>query len=265
MNQTFKDWECIIIDDGSTDNTEEIAESLVTQDPRIRYLRQENKGSSAARNLGLEAISGHYVQFLDADDFILPGKFEEQLALLSSQSGPAVVYCDYYWCDQEGRRRSDINKTPAIVDENNVLMELATKWQTEISIPCHCFLFDARLFNTPRIRFDETLANHVDWDCWMRIFGSGPPLLYVDQELAVYRWHESAMTRNPKRMHMGYLQAIRKQIEINDENEELKSALQQRYRQINRSYRVAKCRRFIKKVVPAWLTSSIKRRLHRSA
>src|SRR5690349_10849851 len=73
--QTYERWECIIVDDGSTVDTEEVVSRFIEHEPRVHYIRQANQRQSVAKNTGLAAASGKYVQFLDADDFIESQKF----------------------------------------------------------------------------------------------------------------------------------------------------------------------------------------------
>ena len=83
LAQTFTGWECLVVDDASTDDTEGVVHSF--EDPRIHYLRHEaNKGGSAARNTGIRAARGEYLAFLDSDDEWVPGKLEKQLAVFAS-------------------------------------------------------------------------------------------------------------------------------------------------------------------------------------
>ena len=90
LNQTFADFELIIVDDASTDNTQEVVESF--SDPRIRYIKHEqNKGGGAARNTGIEAARGEFIAFLDSDDEWIPQKLEIQVPALS-QAGPEVGF-----------------------------------------------------------------------------------------------------------------------------------------------------------------------------
>ena len=93
--QDHQSWECIIVDDGSTDDSADIAAALAARDTRIRVHRQPQRGLSAARNTGLRLARGEYVQFLDADDVITPAKFSIQLAALDGAPRPALAYCDY--------------------------------------------------------------------------------------------------------------------------------------------------------------------------
>src|SRR5689334_5736274 len=84
--QRFSDWECIIVDDGSQDNTQNVAAQLASKDVRITYVHQSNAGLSAARNKGLSLARGKYIQLLDADDGIAPDKFLLQYQFLETNS-----------------------------------------------------------------------------------------------------------------------------------------------------------------------------------
>jgi glycosyltransferase involved in cell wall biosynthesis len=85
QNQTFENWECIIVDDGSTDNTKSIIEDLIKQDSRLKYIYQENAERSAARNNGIRNSSGEYICFLDSDDHFVANHLEKLKAFIESQ------------------------------------------------------------------------------------------------------------------------------------------------------------------------------------
>ena len=96
INQSFSDWELIIVDDGSTDHTKELVASFIEKDARIKYIYQENAERSAARNNGIENASGEYICFLDSDDTYLPNNLKDWYDFLEKKSFPeCFAYCDY--------------------------------------------------------------------------------------------------------------------------------------------------------------------------
>ncbi len=101
LAQSYPDFEHIIIDDGSTDGTDELVRAY--SDPRIRYFQQANQGQSVARNLGIEVSRGQYICFLDSDDLWLENKLQEQLALFADNPNTGVVYGDKISIDGAGR------------------------------------------------------------------------------------------------------------------------------------------------------------------
>lgn len=101
QRQSFTQWECWVVDDGSTDDTADIVQSMMNIDPRIHYLYQENSGQPVARNTGLLHSRGDCIQFLDADDLLEPEKFRRQLAYLDEHPGADIVYGDVRYFSQD--------------------------------------------------------------------------------------------------------------------------------------------------------------------
>jgi glycosyltransferase involved in cell wall biosynthesis len=94
QSQTFPQWECIIIDNGSTDNTKEVAHAFTNSDHRFKYIYSEQKGVSFARNLAVRSSVGSYILPLDADDKIAPSYIEKAVKILDNNPSVKVVYCD---------------------------------------------------------------------------------------------------------------------------------------------------------------------------
>ena len=92
LAQTFQEFELIIVDDGSEDETASLVATFSSADPRVRYIKQENKGRSVARNVGIEAAHGEYVSFLDSDDYWQPTHLQNIFDFLQSLKQPAFVF-----------------------------------------------------------------------------------------------------------------------------------------------------------------------------
>jgi glycosyltransferase involved in cell wall biosynthesis len=105
LNQTFKDFELIIVDDGSSDNTKSFCKKYL-KNRNVRYFFQENRGVSAARNLGIKKSSGEYVAFLDDDDVWSPRKLEKQIILIDSVDDKqfGLCYTALEIIDSKGRK-----------------------------------------------------------------------------------------------------------------------------------------------------------------
>ncbi|MBA3921646.1 MAG: glycosyltransferase family 2 protein, partial [Nostocaceae cyanobacterium] len=96
LSQTFTDLECLIVDDGSTDNTRQVAENLINQDPRVHYFFKQNSGLPSSRNFGMQQAQGEWIQYLDADDWIHQDKIRFQLEYLPlAPALDIVLYADY--------------------------------------------------------------------------------------------------------------------------------------------------------------------------
>src|SRR5688572_16075165 len=104
--QTFEDWEQVLVDDGSTDNTVALIERVLESDSRMRLVRQANSGASAARNAGFAATcsSSSYVLFLDHDDVLQPEMLERLVAYLDARPEVGVAYCRFLVIDEHGEQ-----------------------------------------------------------------------------------------------------------------------------------------------------------------
>lgn len=236
LNQIYDNVETIVVDDGSSDGTELLLKEKYGS--RIKYIYQENKGLSSARNTGLKYASGKYLQFLDADDLIDPNKISMQVGKLQYVSGISLAYCDYIRTDTEGMKIQE-EGIRHVLRKEKPLDDLIMEWETALSIPPHCFLFDSAIFREYGISFDVGLANHEDWECWIRVFALNPKIVFIERPLANYRIRLGSLSTKRVKMRQGYLKAIKKQIQKNAPNKEIVKKLKIRKMQIEYLYRDA--------------------------
>jgi GT2 family glycosyltransferase/predicted O-methyltransferase YrrM len=235
LNQTYKYCEIIVIDDGSTDSTASIIASRYKH--RITYIYQQNMGLSAARNRGIDAANGEYIQFLDSDDIITADKIEIQVNALKNVHGYGVSYSDY--CSIDINNNSILERRYLSPKTNNgsFFYSLVTDWETRFSVPVHCFLFKSSLFLDHNIKFDVSLPNHEDWDCWVRVFSLNPKVVYVDAKLAIYRIKSSSMCSNRALMRYGFLESLNKYLQKYPNEPEILALLINKRNEIEQCYR----------------------------
>jgi len=161
LNQTFKDFELIIVDDGSTDNTKEIVKEYQKKDERIKYIWQENSGGPAKpKNTGIKNSQGEYIAFLDSDDEWLPEKLEKQLKLLGSSNTLGFVSCNALIIDENNNRKEKYNSPK---NKNFVSLLEGNKIWSCSSVIVKKDIFERLGF------FDENLNFGEDWEMWLRI------------------------------------------------------------------------------------------------
>ena len=205
--QTFDNWECIVINDGSTDNTEEIALHFCRVDQRFIYVKQANEGLSHARNAGIRKAKGRYLQFLDADDWIASNKFETQVNSLEKYPGDFVAICDHEIVDDGTNTPTTVAYMSPFLNEKNFRQEVITEWQFRKSVPCHNFLIPAHILTNHSLRFDENLPNHEDWVLWCQILYLARGICYQHEKLAFYRMRSDSMSQDRPKMAEGFLMA----------------------------------------------------------
>jgi hypothetical protein len=234
LDQTYSKKEIIVVDDGSDDGTEKLIKQKYGES--VLYFKQKNKGPGSARNTGIRHASGQYLQFIDADDFIFPEKIEIQVDSLKNFSERSISYCKYKICDEQlNEIRQDQTKT--FLGEGNQLENLILRWETEISIPIHCFLFNMEFFKKNKIKFDEKLPANEDWQCWIEIFSLRPNVVFVNKPLAYYRVRTNSRCRNRGKMRKSALKVIKNQAKKNQTNHNLLCVLKQKKKLIKYNYK----------------------------
>jgi glycosyltransferase involved in cell wall biosynthesis len=188
LAQTIEDIEVLVVDDGSSDDTEAVVAAY--DDERVRYLAHEtNRGVSAARNTGVDAATGEYVAFLDSDDEWLPRKLARQLAVLDERDETWVgAYCDVATAglSTAGRLASAVSeklfRSRAPREGGRELAESLLSMQVFMG-PGSTLLVERDVLESTG-GFDEGLSIYEDWDLVLRVLSAGK-LAYVDEPLAL--------------------------------------------------------------------------------
>lgn len=190
--QTFADFEIIVVNDGSTDETSAMVRHLTNVNPRIRLIEQTNQGIAAARNRGIEAARGDVFAFLDDDDLWLPRKIELQLARLEAVPQAAVVSCFSALVDSDGRL---LGWRLGGKTEGDVYREML-EWDM---ISGGSVALVARRPLEELSGFDATLLDRADWDLWIRL-ARRHPFTCVPQTLVGYTRRPGSASRDYDRM-----------------------------------------------------------------
>lgn len=183
LDQTYVDWECIIVNDGSLDNTESIAQQWCEKDNRFSYLYKENGGLSSARNAGITKSDGEYILPLDADDYIQKDYLSKLVPKLYQDDSLAIVSC-----------YSEFFKKSL----NNIIFELKPEGTTY-----HYLLYVNQLIATSLFRkicweevggYDETMKKGFeDWEFWIAITKRGWKYKVIEEFLFYYRKSKKSM------------------------------------------------------------------------
>lgn len=205
LEQTYPNWECIIVSDGSPDNTEEIAHRWVEKDPRFKYFYKENGGLSSARNYGLEKAVGDFIQFLDCDDLLEKNKLKRSIQCFS-ETIDIVVSGYRYFEDKEGPKfkrilgRSNFLPEVCLLPSDNIDLKklFSLKNPFVVSAP----VFRKKVFERVGL-FSERLISLEDWEFNIRCALNEMIFLhsgYGEDDKVLIRLHDESMMRNTKNM-----------------------------------------------------------------
>ena len=203
LAQTFTNYEIIVINDGSPD-TEGLERALAPYMSRIIYLKQENRGVSAARNTGIAAARGSLVAFLDADDTWLPNYLEVQISRMQADPSIDVLYPNVtLFGDSSEDGEEFMNRCPSNGEVTFVRLLLQECNVSNCSIARRDTIINAGLF-------DESLRSVEDFDLWLRVVKKGGKIAYHRHVLARYRRRPGSLTADPISLSEHVLMVLRK-------------------------------------------------------
>ena len=190
IQQTYTNWELIVIDDGSADRTAFIVKDLIGGNDRIKYLYQDNGGQGKARNNGLKHAKGEYIAFLDADDLWVPDKLLIQIRMMSGTRSD-LIFCDAYVFEGKPGSEKRININPGYYRGE----EAVHKFLFCNYIPILTVLVKrSALEKVNGFSEAKEIQNAEDYHLWLRLLINGNLFLGIDTPLAYYRIHLASAT-----------------------------------------------------------------------
>ncbi|MCR5670058.1 MAG: glycosyltransferase family 2 protein [Butyrivibrio sp.] len=185
--QTYKDWELILVDDRSKDDSVRVIEEIIAaKKKRIRLIKKErNAGAAAARNTGIDASAGRYIAFLDADDVWKSDKLEKQIEFME-KTGAAFSFHSYEFGDEEANPTGRVVHAPSTLNfrqalSRTVIFTTTVMFDTE--------KIDMEIIHMPQVPSEDTAT-------WWRILKSGFTAYGLDENLAIYRRPRKSLSSN---------------------------------------------------------------------
>ncbi len=209
-NQTYTNLECLIIDDGSTDNTEHVAKQICTIDQRFRYYFKNNGGLSSARNFGLRLAKGDWIQLLDSDDLIEKDKIDYQIDLIGKFKAEILISGYRYFKNTEGY------DSLRILGRNNLIPEVNLQQEDSLDLIrlfelANPFVISAPLYKKSVFQkigfFDEEFHALEDWDFHLRCAKGGIKFQHVGYRglsKTLIRIHDGSMMSSNDSMSLAY-------------------------------------------------------------
>ncbi|MBY5340167.1 glycosyltransferase [Rhizobium leguminosarum bv. viciae] len=190
QQQTRSNWQAVVVDDGSTDDTWEVLEAIARTDSRILPARQPNAGAAAARNHAARLAAAPLLCMLDADDWLDPTFIESMQPVAEDASPPVLAFCAYRRVAPDGRMMP-MEQAPILAGD-----AAKREFSSFCALAIHTVVFSKSLFE--RLGgMDETLQTGEEWDLWLRMAFAGAEFRRVDKCLAFYRMKAGSLSGDP--------------------------------------------------------------------
>ena len=190
LAQTYRDFELLIVDDGSTDGSRAVMDHYARRDVRVRILCQENRGVSAAGNLGFEEARGEWVARLDADDIFLPDKLQRQIAFTRQHPDVRIVGTLGYFINRTGRVIGLVNSDGPFT--RTEFEKMAGRGEPVFFVHSSTLMHRQTVLALGGYR--EQFVQAEDIDLWLRMAEKGHLLLKMPDALLLYRLHGESLT-----------------------------------------------------------------------
>jgi glycosyltransferase involved in cell wall biosynthesis len=201
--QSYPNWEILIINDGSTDKTEEMIRNYLP-DKRISYYQHANHGVCYTRNRGIDLAKGEYVAFLDADDYFLPDNLSRKISAMQAVKAD-WIFSDRLITNEEGSEFKEAEK-----GTNSDILNKLLLWEGEvIPGPCSNLIVKRELLEKYKIRFDQRFSTAADQDFSFQL-ASLSQGHYIPENLWVYREVNFSMSRNISVMEKDHIGVYKK-------------------------------------------------------
>lgn len=197
LEQTYVNWECVIVNDGSTDNSQAVIDKLCKKDSRFKFVQKKNGGLASARNAGVNSANGRFVQFLDADDTIDKEKLALSVEVFNRNPDIDFVLSDFVMYHVPEKKY--VFPAVALHEIDLTYSYILHKWDPNgFNIPIHSPIYKADIFQT--YRFPEGFRAQEDYVFHLQVFKNRGKYISINKPLAIYNKHGANMTHN--RSHM---------------------------------------------------------------
>ena len=201
LAQTYTNWECIIVDDGSTDATDAVVVEYVKKDSRFQYHHrhsEKSKGANSCRNYGFEWSKGDYVKWFDSDDVMHSKLLELQMASFEDVIDCSVCKVAYYDFEKNITLKENVICSDRLIEDYLV---------GKITFYTFSPLWGRSFLEKQEHLFDEGISNLDDWDFNLRMLYQNPTIAFIDKPLIKYRVHKDSLSNEIGKLNLGEIQS----------------------------------------------------------